>query len=79
MIAIAGESMPSGLSTASAPSSGPALKAEPTNDSAMAATASQTTHCQRGVSGRPVGKSRGRKVPAGTMQKSQAQFPPHMT
>ena len=77
-MAIAGEPMPSGLSTAAAPSNGPTLKAEPTNDIAMAATASHIITRQRGVSGRPVGKSWGRSVAAGTMQKSQAQVPGHM-
>ena len=71
--------MPSGLSSAGVPSSGPDLKAEPTNDSATATTVNQTTALQRGVSGLPVGKSSGRNVKAGTMPKSQAQLPPHTT
>ena len=77
MIPITGESMPTGFSTALVPSSGPALNAEPTNASANAAAANQATARQRGVSGRPVGKRRGRKVNPGRMAKTHAQLPAH--
>ena len=75
----AGWSMPSGLFTARAPSSGPAFKAEPTSASVIATTVNQTTARQRGVSGRPVGKSSGRNVKTGTIAKSQAKFATHKT